>query len=91
MTIQHDAHLAPWLAATFNLTVEYVGHDGRRPHFNCWEGDYDLDAHTASDSTVFGAALEWASCYRGMLLDELAAIELGERPAIEQLNELLRV
>ncbi len=70
---QHDAHVANWLSATFNLTVEYDGYRG----FTCWEGDYDLDCPTGSSDTRFGAALEYTACYDGPMFDRLNAIELG--------------
>lgn len=86
---QQDAHLANWLRAKFNLTVEYQGRDLSGPCFGCWEGDYDLDTPSATDATVFGAALEHTACYDGATFDKLVAIELGEAPAIEQLCELV--
>lgn len=73
MQTQKDAHLAPWLAHRFGLTVKQDGNY----EFHCWEGDYDLDCATAEGKTIFAAALEFASCYSGMMFDELVAIELG--------------
>lgn len=83
-TTQHDWHLTAWLLSAYGLTVGRHGEE-----FSCWEGDYDLDCHAVTGSTVFYAAYEWAACYRGMLSDMLVAIELGESPAIEQLHELV--
>lgn len=73
-TRQHDAHVAGWLKARFNLTVEYNGHDG----FACWFGDFDLDCPQECGEDRFSAALEYAACYDGALFDKLNAIELGE-------------
>lgn len=88
-TTQHDAHVANWLKAKFNLTVEYQGFDGRKHHFTCWKGDYDLDIWQASHETVFWAAAEYTACYDGKLNDTLSWLELGEVPALTQLNELV--
>lgn len=88
---QQDAHVANWLKATFNLTVEYMGNDVSGPCFTCWSGEYDLDTPQTSGSTVFWAATEYAACFNGALSDRLTEIEMGEPLAIRQFCELVGV
>lgn len=89
-TLQHDAHVANWLKAFFNLTVQW--NDGpANDRFIAFEGDYDLDISAATGDTIYGAALEYGSCYNGALFDRLVEIELGEPSALRQFCELVGV
>lgn len=89
---QHDAHLANWLKATFNLSVQWNEFNPNRgERFIAFEGDYDLDCKTETGNTIYAAALEYAACYDGALFDKLVSIELGEVPALVQFCELVGV
>lgn len=77
--VQHDAHVAGWLKANFDLTVqdnEYA--IGRKEWFAVFKGDYDLDIKYATGGpSVFEAAVEYAACYDERPCDLLVAIEMG--------------
>lgn len=80
-------HLIDWLKAEFNVSVFFDG-NGYTAH----AGEYDEGVKCGySSDTVFGAALDYGSCYEGALYDKLCALEAGEPQAIEQFRELVGV
>jgi len=70
---QHDSHLIRWFSAKFGLTI-VSSYD----EYGCYVGDPDPNHAEGRSNTAFGAALDYAACWNGVLFDKLASIELGE-------------
>ena len=77
ITVQYDNHLRPWLENEFSVQVGQSLFGVRESRFHVCSGDLDYDSQQGIGPTVFGAALEYAAQYDGIMFDRLVDIELG--------------